>query len=73
MITHRQSTVGDADETIVVSDGAIVESVNHCQLLGNPGHSAQMWVRQSSGFSGDLDNDTLISNRVEGVNGDEVN
>ena len=67
MITHRHSTVGDPDETIVVSDGAIVESVNHCQLLGNPGHSDQMWVRQSSGFSGGLDNDNVISNRVERV------
>ena len=35
MITHRHSTVGDADETIVLSDGGIVESVNHRQLLGN--------------------------------------
>ena len=28
------------------------------------GHYEQMWVRQSSGFSGDLDNDNIISNRV---------
>ena len=67
VITHRHSTVRDADETIVLSDGRIVESVNHCQLLGNPGHSVQMWVRQSSGFSGDLDNDNVLSHRVERV------
>ena len=67
MITHRHSTVGDADETIVLSDGGIVESVNHRQLFGNPGHYEQVWVRQSSGFSGDWDNDNVISNRVERV------
>ena len=67
MITHRHSTVGDADETIVLSDGRIVESVNHLQLLGNPGHYEQMWVSQSSGFGGDLDNDSVISNRFERV------
>ena len=73
MITHRHSTVGDADETIVLSDGGIVESVNHRQLLGNPGHYEQMWVRQSSGFSVDLDNDNIISSRVERVHYSEVN
>jgi ABC-type multidrug transport system fused ATPase/permease subunit len=65
VITLRHSTVGDADETIVLSDRRIVESVNHLQLLRNPGHYEQMWVCQSSGFSGDLDNDNVISNRVE--------
>ena len=59
MIAHRLSTVGDADETIVLSDGGVVESVTHRQLLGNPGHYQQIWVRQSSGFSGDLDNDNV--------------
>ena len=67
MITHRHSTVGGADETIVLSDGRIVESVSHPQLLGNPGHYEHMWVRQSSGFSGDLDNDSVISNKFERV------
>ena len=52
------------DETIVLSDGGIVESVNHRQLLGNSGHYEQMWVRQSSGFSGDLDNDNVISKYI---------
>ena len=67
MITHRHSSVGDADDTIVLSDGGIVESVSHRQLLGNPGHYVQMWVRQSSAFSGDLDHDNVTSNRVERV------
>ena len=63
----------DAHEIIVLSDGKIVERGTHRQLLRKCDLYAQMWLRQSSGFSGDLDNDTLISNRVEGVNGDEVN
>ena len=67
MITHRHSTVGDADETIVLSDDGIDEGVTHRQLLGKPRRYEQMWVRQSSGFSGDLDNDNVISNRVERV------
>ena len=62
------STFGDADEIIVLSDGKIVERGTHRQLLRESGLYAQMWVRQSSGFSGDLDNDNVMSNRVERVN-----
>ena len=68
MIAHRLSTVVDADEIIVLSDGRIVERGTHRQLLRKSELYAQMWVRQSSGFNGDLDNDTLMSNRVERVN-----
>ncbi|MDC0063117.1 hypothetical protein OAJ84_03885 [Candidatus Puniceispirillum sp.] len=68
MIAHRLSTVVDADEIIVLSDGKIVERGTHHQLLRKSELYAEMWVRQSSGFSGNLDNDTLMSNRVERVN-----
>ena len=67
VIAHRLSTVVDADEIIVLSDGRIVERGTHRQLLRKSELYAQMWVRQSSGFSSDLDNDTVISNRVERV------
>ena len=33
MITHRLFAFGNADETIVLSDGGIVESGTHRQLL----------------------------------------
>ena len=68
MIAHRLSTVVDADEIIVLSDGKIVGRGTHRQLLRKSELYAQMWARQSSGFSSDLDNDTLASNRVERVN-----
>ena len=68
VIAHRLSTVVDADEIIVLSDGKIVERGTHHQLLRKSELYAEMWVRQSSGFSGNLDNDTLMSNRVERVN-----
>ena len=67
VIAHRLSTVVDADEIIVLSDGRIVERGTHRQLLRKSELYAQMWVRQSSGFSSDLDNDTVIINRVERV------
>ena len=67
VIAHRLSTVVDADEIIVLSDGRIVERGTHRQLLRKSELYAQMWVRQSSGFSSDLDNDTVISNKVERV------
>ena len=68
VIAHRLSTVVDADEIIVLSDGKIVGRGTHRQLLRKSELYAQMWVRQSSGFGSDLDNDTLASNRVERVN-----
>ena len=68
VIAHRLSTVVHADEIIVLSDGKIVERGTHRQLLRKSELYTQMWVSQSSGFSGNLDNDTLMSNRVERVN-----
>ena len=65
VITHL--CVGDVDEIIVLSDGGIVERVHIVNCFVNPELYEQMWVRQSSGFNGDLDNDNVISNRVETV------
>ena len=73
VIAHRLSTIVDADEIIVLSDGQIVERGTHRQLLLKSGLYAQMWARQSSGFNGDVDNDTLINNRVERAHLGEVN
>jgi ATP-binding cassette subfamily B protein len=46
MIAHRLSTVIDADEIIVLSDGRIVERGNHQALLARGGFYAAMWRRQ---------------------------
>jgi ATP-binding cassette subfamily B protein len=47
VIAHRLSTVIDADEIIVLHDGAIVERGTHASLLAHDGLYAEMWARQA--------------------------
>ena len=46
VIAHRLSTIVDADEIIVLDDGAIVERGTHQVLLAKNGLYASMWNRQ---------------------------
>ncbi|HEV7344705.1 MAG TPA: ABC transporter ATP-binding protein/permease [Devosia sp.] len=46
VIAHRLSTVVNADEILVLRDGAIAERGNHADLLQQDGLYAQMWNRQ---------------------------
>ena len=46
VIAHRLSTVVDADEIIVLEDGAVVERGRHDQLLRLSGRYASLWARQ---------------------------
>lgn len=46
IIAHRLSTVADADEIIVLSDGRAIERGRHPQLLAQGGVYAGMWARQ---------------------------
>ncbi len=46
VIAHRLSTVVDADEIIVLDNGAIVERGTHQALLDAEGRYAAMWARQ---------------------------
>jgi len=46
MIAHRLSTVVDADEILVLSEGQIIERGAHAQLLAQQGPYATMWQRQ---------------------------
>ncbi|MBG0809400.1 ABC transporter ATP-binding protein [Methylosinus sp. H3A] len=46
IVAHRLSTVVDADEIIVLEDGAIVERGAHDALLAADGCYAQMWAAQ---------------------------
>ena len=46
VIAHRLSTVVDADEIIVLSDGHIAERGGHAELIGQDGRYAEMWRKQ---------------------------
>ena len=43
MIAHRLSTVQNADEILVMSDGRVAERGNHEALLRREGVYAAMW------------------------------
>ena len=46
LISHRVSTVQNADEIVVLHDGQIVERGTHGQLLAEGGHYAELYRRQ---------------------------
>jgi ATP-binding cassette subfamily B protein len=46
VIAHRLSTVVDADEILVMSNGRVIESGTHAQLLAAGGVYADMWELQ---------------------------
>jgi ATP-binding cassette subfamily B protein len=46
LISHRVSTVKDADEIIVLSEGTIVERGTHDQLLRRDGYYAELHRKQ---------------------------
>lgn len=46
IISHRISTVKDCDNIIVLSDGKIIESGNHEQLVALGGHYAELFKMQ---------------------------
>ena len=43
MIAHRLSTVQDADQILVMKNGAIAESGTHSDLIKHQGEYAKMW------------------------------
>ncbi len=51
VIAHRLSTVVDADEIIVLAEGAIAERGRHADLLAAGGLYATMWQRQQEAES----------------------
>ena len=48
VIAHRLSTVGDADEIVVMENGQIVESGTHTNLLSMKGLYHRLWEMQKS-------------------------
>mgnify|MGYP006270608931 FL=1 len=51
VIAHRLSTVVEADEIIVLQDGAIAERGTHGALIASGGLYADMWRRQSEAMA----------------------
>ena len=49
VIAHRLSTIRDADQVIVINDGAIVEKGTHQQLLDRRGFYHHLYVSQFKG------------------------
>ncbi len=47
-ITHRLSTIMNADEILVLVDGRVVERGGHTSLLAQDGVYSAMWLRQQS-------------------------
>ena len=48
VIAHRLSTVVDADQIVVLSDGTIAESGTHDELLSRGGEYARLWQAQQA-------------------------
>jgi ATP-binding cassette subfamily B protein len=48
VIAHRLSTVTDADEILVLDEGAVVERGDHEALLRRGGLYSEMWARQQA-------------------------
>src|SRR3569623_1525136 len=47
VIAHRLSTVGDADQIVVLDAGQVAERGTHAELLRKRGLYADMWARQA--------------------------
>jgi ATP-binding cassette subfamily B multidrug efflux pump len=50
-IAHRLSTIAAMDRLIVLDQGRIIEEGSHADLLRRGGLYAQLWLRQSGGFT----------------------
>jgi len=46
LIAHRTSTVREADQIVVLKDGAIIESGTHDELLARGGYYSDLYQKQ---------------------------
>ena len=54
LISHRLSTVRDADRIVVLEAGKVAEEGSHQELLARPGRYADLFRLQASGYSEDF-------------------
>lgn len=52
LVSHRFSTVRNADRIYVIEEGKVTESGTHGQLIRNKGKYAQMFAAQAKGYEG---------------------
>lgn len=50
MVAHRLSTVVDADRIYLLSDGKIIESGTHAELMAQNGKYREMFLKQAEGY-----------------------
>lgn len=55
VITHRLSTITNADWIIVLSDGTVVEEGTHMQLVERGGKYKELWFKQRKNFITDIE------------------
>lgn len=55
MVAHRLSTIVDADMIYLFSDGSIIESGTHSQLMRKHGKYAEMFEKQAEGYRRECD------------------
>ena len=48
IISHRITTLAEADQILVLDEGRIVQRGSHAELVNQPGHYRQIWQIQSS-------------------------
>ncbi|MFG2334269.1 ABC transporter ATP-binding protein [Streptomyces sp. NPDC048604] len=51
VISHRLSTLRDADRIVVLGEGRVAESGTHAELLDRDGAYARLWRLQAAGYS----------------------